>query len=218
MKKTGILALSLVAALAACGGSSKSKPTTPASDIAAASSETSTAELPPMANPSPPPPADEEKPMPAEAPPVEVAPPPPTVAIAMLTTVKGQKDVGMLTFELGENNQITISGELTGLPKGPHAIYIHEGSDCAKVGGHLNPTSAKHGPPASSERHAGDFGDVTADKSGAATFSMVTDSLSFEAGRADTLTGRTVVIHAKKDDKKGSGGAALACGVINLRQ
>ena len=27
---------------------------------------------------------------------------------------------------------------------------------------------------------------------------------------------RAIVIHAKKDDKKGSGGAAIACGVIEM--
>jgi Cu-Zn family superoxide dismutase len=220
MKKTGLLCVSLLAALAACGGSSKSQPTTPSSDIATASSESS--DLPPMANPAPPPPSQAEpaEPMPA-VPPAEMTPPPapaPTVAIAMLTTVKDGKDVGMLTFELGENNQITMTGEFNGLPAGPRAIYVHEGGDCKKIGGHLNPTSAKHGPPASATRHAGDFGNIEVDKSGNATFSMVTDSLSFEPGRADTITGRTVVIHAKKDDKKGSGGAPLACGVINLRE
>ena len=226
MMKTGMLCVSLFAALAACGGSSKSQPTTtPASDIAAASSESS--DLPPMANPAPPPSqAEPAEPTPA-TPPAEMTPTPPmaptpapanNVAIAMLTTVKGGKDVGMMTFELGDENKITMSGEFNGLPPGPKAIYIHEGADCSKPGGHLNPTKAKHGPPSSAERHAGDFGDIEVDKSGNATFSMVTDSLSFEAGRADTVTGRTVVIHAKKDDKKGSGGAALACGVINLRQ
>lgn len=219
MKKTGLLCVSLIAALAACGGSSKPSPsTTPAQDVSAASSENSTADLPPMANPAPPPSQAE----PAEAaPPAEMAPTPPApaqVAIAMLTSIKGKKDVGMLTFELGENNQITMTGEFNGLPPGERAIYIHEGADCKKPGGHLNPTKAKHGPPASAERHAGDFGNITVDKSGNATFSMVTDSLSFEAGRADTLTGRAVVIHAKADDKRGSAGAALACGVINMRE
>lgn len=223
MKKTGLLCVSLIAALAACGGSSKpSQSTTPAQEISAASSESSTAELPPMANPAPPPPSQAEPAEPNEAvPPAEMTPTPPPaqqVAIAMLTTVKGNKDVGMLTFELGENNQITMTGEFNGLPPGNRAIYIHEGADCKKPGGHLNPTKTKHGPPASAERHAGDFGNITVGKDGNATFSMVTDSLSFEAGRADTLTGRTVVIHAKADDKKGSAGAALACGVINMRQ
>jgi superoxide dismutase, Cu-Zn family len=224
MKKTGLLCVSLLAALAACGGSGKSsQSTTPASDVAAASSENS--DLPPMANPAPPPPSQAEPAEPTPAvPPAEMTPepmtPPPAqnVAIAMLTTVKDGKDVGMMTFELGENNQITMTGEFNGLPPGPKAIYVHEGGDCKKIGGHLNPTSAKHGPPSSSERHAGDFGNIEVDKGGTATFSMMTDSLSFEAGRADTITGRTLVIHAKKDDKKGSGGAALACGVINMRQ
>lgn len=218
MKKTGMLCVVL---LAACGGGSSkaSQSTSPASDVAAASSETS--DLPPMANPEPPPALEPAEPA-QLAPPIEAPPPAPLTAIAMLTTVKDGKDVGMISFELGEANQISINGEFTGLPPGLHALYIHEGDTCdgkgKKIGKHLNPTKAKHGPPSSSERHAGDFGNIEADKTGAATFSMVTDSLSMEAGRADTLTSRTVVIHAKKDDKAGSGGPALACGVINMRQ
>jgi Cu/Zn superoxide dismutase len=37
-----------------------------------------------------------------------------------------------------------------------------------------------------------------------------------EGDRPDSILNRAVVIHAKKDDKKGNGGAALACGVITL--
>jgi len=85
------------------------------------------------------------------------------------------------------------------------------------VGGHLNPTKAKHGPPSSANRHAGDFGNLTADEEGNATFSMTTDSVTMEEGRADSILGRAIAIHAKKDDKKGSGGPVLACGVITLQ-
>jgi Cu-Zn family superoxide dismutase len=217
MKNTGMLCAFL---LAACGGSSKDGSTTP--PPVAESSETE--ELAAMANPERPAPVEELEPLPAEASPVQVEPPmpaAPTTAVAMLTTVKGGADAGMVTFELGEGNQITIRGEFNNLTPGAHALYIHEGGDCAdggkKIGKHLDPTRSKHGPPSSGTRHAGDFGDITADKAGNATFEMTTDSLSMEPGRADTLTGRAIVVHVKKDSKSGDAGGALACGVITMK-
>ena len=93
--------------------------------------------------------------------------------------------------------------------------------DCSnkgrKVGKHLDPTKQKHGPPASSTRHAGDFGNIEIAKDGTGTFQMNTDSLSFEAGRADTVTGRAIVVHAKADHAKGNAGLPIACGVITAR-
>lgn len=221
MKNTGMLCAFL---LAACGGSSKDSSTTP--PPVAESSEVE--ELAPMANPDqgiePADPVENLEPVEAQAPPVQVEPPAPaapTTAVAMLTLVKDGTDAGMVTFELGENNQITIRGEFNNLTPGPHALYIHEGGDCAdggkKIGKHLDPTKSKHGPPSSATRHAGDFGDIVADKAGTAAFEMTTDSLSMEPGRADTLTGRTLVVHVKKDNKSGNAGGALACGVITMK-
>jgi Cu/Zn superoxide dismutase len=46
---------------------------------------------------------------------------------------------------------------------------------------------------------------------------MSKDSLSFEPGRADTITGRAIVVHAKADNAKGNAGAPIACGVISAR-
>jgi Cu-Zn family superoxide dismutase len=204
MKRTGMLC-ALV--LAACGGGQKS--TLPM----AASSEEASAEA--MANPSPPPPA----PTPAQAEPPKPAAP--AQALAMLTSVKDGKDVGTVSFELGSDNVIVIQGEFRDLPAGKHAFYVYENGDCSnkgrKVGKHLDPTKQKHGPPSASARHAGDFGNIEIAKDGTGTFSMSTDSLSFEAGRADTITGRAIVVHAKADNAKGNAGAPIACGVISAR-
>jgi Cu-Zn family superoxide dismutase len=231
MKRTGML-FALV--LAACGSAQKS-PTTPI----AADSEAATSEA--MANPAPPPassdplnrteddklapPVDEgvtpptEAPMPAQAEPPKPAAP--QAALAMLTAVKDGKDVGTLSFELGSDNVIVIQGEFRDLPPGKHAIYIYENGDCSnkgrKVGKHLDPTKQKHGPPSSATRHAGDFGNIEIAKDGTGTFQMSTDSLSFELGRADTITSRAIVVHAKADNAKGNAGAPIACGVISAR-
>jgi Cu-Zn family superoxide dismutase len=147
--------------------------------------------------------------------------PAPTVATAtaQMKSIKDGTPMGTVTFERNDEGQIVITGEFTGLKKNSvHALYIHENGDCSnkgkKVGAHLNPTKAKHGVPSSSVRHAGDFGNVTADDSGTATFSMTTDSVTMEADRPDSILNRAVVLHSKKDDKKGSAGTPLACGVI----
>ena len=144
------------------------------------------------------------------------APPAPSAAAHLVSTKSGVA-MGSVTFEQ-DGNTITMSGTFNNLPPGPHAFYIHEVGDCSKkgvkIGKHLDPTKAKHGPPGSSTRHAGDLGDIVADADGNATFQMSTDSVVMEDGRPDSILQRSIVIHAKKDDRKGSGGAAIACGVI----
>ncbi len=141
------------------------------------------------------------------------------IAKADLKMVSGDKSLGTITFERTDKT-ITINGQFSGLKKGQYALYIHSKGDCSdkgkKVGDHLNPTKAKHGPPASAMRHAGDFGNVTFDKEGNATFQMTTDSITLEADRADGVVGRAVVVHARKDNAKGSAGAPVACGVVMI--
>jgi Cu-Zn family superoxide dismutase len=144
-----------------------------------------------------------------------------TVAKAELKSVKDGSSMGTITFTKGDNGQIQIEGTFTGLGKdGVHALYIHENGDCSakakKVGKDLNPTHSKWGPPSSASRHAGDFGNVTADDSGNATFTMTTDSITFDGDRPDGIVNRAIVIHVKKDAKSGVGGA-LACGVITMQ-
>jgi Cu-Zn family superoxide dismutase len=153
--------------------------------------------------------------------PAEPAPPPaPMTATAELKSVKDDSSMGTITFTKRDDGKIVIEGTFSGLKKkGTHALYIHEKGDCSKkganVGGHLNPTKAKHGPPSSGNRHAGDFGNVTADDTGAATFTMETDSVTMDdIGRADTIVNRSIVLHEKKDSKSGNAGKPLACGVI----
>jgi Cu-Zn family superoxide dismutase len=161
--------------------------------------------------------------MPAAPAPVEPAPPPaPMTATAELKSVKDDASMGTITFTKRDDGKIVIEGTFSGLKKkGTHALYIHEKGDCSKkganVGGHLNPTKAKHGPPSSGNRHAGDFGNVTADDTGAATFTMETDSVTMDdIGRADTIVNRAIVLHEKKDSKSGNAGKPLACGVITV--
>ncbi|KAH8370671.1 hypothetical protein KR093_004615, partial [Drosophila rubida] len=120
---------------------------------------------------------------------------------------------------------IVVDGVVDGLEPGLHGFHIHESGDvsqgCASVGGHYNPRQSPHGSPQSSstERHAGDLGNIRADESGRATFRLVDPALEIR-----DIIGRSVVITAKADDMgrgsnaqsliDGNSGDRIACGII----
>ena len=153
--------------------------------------------------------------------PSEPVAPPAVRAEAELKAVVGASTFGTVTFEqLG--SKVFVVGHFTGLRPGMHGFYVHENGDCggklaSNAGAHFNPSKLKHGPIGASVRHVGDFGNLMVDKDGNATFEMTTDSLTLPAG-PDSVVGRAIVIHARKDDGKtqpsGSAGPAVACGVI----
>jgi superoxide dismutase, Cu-Zn family len=120
-----------------------------------------------------------------------------------------------------------IKGTITGLTPGEHGFHIHEFGDmtdgCKSMGGHYNPDNVDHGDI--NEGHVGDLGNITADESGTAKFTI-------EAKRVDLLgersvIGRGFVVHEDEDDlgkggdaeslKTGNAGERLACGVIVAR-
>ena len=120
-----------------------------------------------------------------------------------------------------------VKGTITGLTPGEHGFHIHEFGDmsdgCKSMGGHYNPDDVDHGDI--TEGHVGDLGNITADQSGTAKFTI-------EAKRVDLLGDRSVigrgfVVHSDRDDlgkggdaeslKTGNAGDRLACGVITLR-
>lgn len=191
---------------AGCGGGSKASPEpyTPTSMDEAAPT-------PVAAAPAPPEP---------EAPP---APPPPSLrAEATLVAVNGLDKLG--TVELEQvGGTVSVTGHFSHLRPGLHGFYVHTEGDCggklaSNAGLHFNPGNVKHGPIGAALRHVGDFGNLSVDKDGNASFAMTTDSLTVTPG-ADSVTGRAIIIHARKDDGKtqpsGSAGPAVACGVIH---
>ena len=114
-----------------------------------------------------------------------------------------------------------MEGEINGLTPGKHGFHIHEKGDCSaadasSAGGHFNPTGMPHGGRRGSQRHLGDLGNITADKSGIARFAF-TDGWITLAG-VNSIIGHAVVVHAQADDLKsqpsGNAGARVACGVI----
>jgi Cu-Zn family superoxide dismutase len=135
---------------------------------------------------------------------------------------------GSILLMQAPNTATLIKGTITGLEPGLHGFHIHEFGDmsdgCKSMGGHYNPDGVDHGDI--NKGHVGDLGNITADESGIAKFTI-------EAKRVDLLgdrsvIGRGLVVHADEDDlgrggdaeslKTGNAGERLACGVIVVRE
>ena len=144
---------------------------------------------------------------------------------------------GTIEFEeTGKQVKITIN--IKGVPPGIHAIHIHEYGDltdgCNSACAHYNPFNKNHGGPNDKERHVGDLGNVTANKSGVIKTTF-TDKIIKLRGKY-SIIGRSVVLHDKEDDLgrggldeqgnvidekirkesliTGNAGKRIACGVI----
>jgi Cu-Zn family superoxide dismutase len=125
---------------------------------------------------------------------------------------------GVVEFQSPAANDgpMTIHVMLMGLAAGPHGLHVHEGTDCAAPGEHLNPLNSPHGPAnaAAGMRHLGDLGNVTADASG-----MVEETLRESLLSGDSsFVGKVIVVHEGQDDLStqpdGSAGDPIACGMI----
>src|SRR6266487_3304632 len=145
----------------------------------------------------------------------------PLQAIAMLHPTAGNKVSGTVTFiEVADGVQ--VHAELAGLAPGDHGFHVHEFGDCSapdasSAGAHFNPTNKPHAGPDAPERHVGDMGNVEADTSGKAKLEYVDHQISL-TNDEQSVIGRSVVVHMKRDDLKsqpaGDSGARVACGVI----
>lgn len=127
------------------------------------------------------------------------------------------------TLKLHEmDNQIHIEAEISGLKPGAvHGFHVHEvgeckGPDFKSAGGHYNPTKHDHGGPKTETKHAGDLGNVEADKKGVAKLSL--SMATAEKMNLKDFIGKAVVLHAKADDLKtqpsGDSGERIACGIL----
>jgi Cu-Zn family superoxide dismutase len=147
---------------------------------------------------------------------------PGAMASATLRPASGSQVQGKVTFTQAGAN-VRVAGEVTGLTPGPHGFHLHEKGDCStpdatSAGAHFNPGAHKHGGPMSAERHAGDFGNITADAAGKAMVNVTVGGISVAAGQPNSIAGRGLVVHAQADDEKtdptGNSGGRIACGVI----
>ena len=129
---------------------------------------------------------------------------------------------GTVSFAAAEDSTVQITGTLRGVPPGEHGFHVHANPDCGNegqaAGGHWNPDDTPHGAPddAPSNRHAGDFGNVTAGQD-----STVTLDLEYSRSELSSLPGdfaqHTVMVHAGEDDltsqPSGDAGSRIGCGV-----
>lgn len=142
-------------------------------------------------------------------------------ATAVVRPASGSQAHGTVKFtQVG--TRVRVDVEVAGLTPGMHGMHVHEKGDCtapdaASAGAHFNPTAKKHGAPGSTERHAGDLGNITANEYGKSTLSLMVDGISVGKG-SDGVVGRGLIVHADADDLKtdptGNSGGRVGCGVI----
>lgn len=145
-------------------------------------------------------------------------------ATAALEPRSGSNAAGTIAFFNQDDGSVRVKIDVTGVAPGVHGFHIHEKGDCSaadamSAGAHFNPTSASHGGPDAASRHAGDFGNVTANAGGEIHTEIVTRSVTLDAGPSSAV-GRAVVLHADPDDlvsqPAGNAGKRIACGVVRM--
>ena len=146
---------------------------------------------------------------------------PVTAAVCVLQATEGNKVTGVIRFT-EEGGKLKVVADVEGLtPDAKHAFHIHEfgdgtSKDGSSAGGHFNPEGHAHGLPDAAEHHAGDMGNLQADKEGKAHYEVTIDGSI--AGK-NAILGRGVIVHAKVDDggqPVGNAGARIAFGVIGV--
>lgn len=145
-------------------------------------------------------------------------------AIAVLAE-NPDKVTGTINF-IQKGKNLEIKYHINGLADGDHGFHIHEYGNlldgCTTAGGHFNPYNKNHGGLTSTERHAGDLGNIYSE-SRQSSGTITTDTLSLLNNKVGII-GRMVVVHAERDDlgkgnneeslTTGNAGARVACGVI----
>ena len=94
------------------------------------------------------------------------------------------------------NGSTTVTGEVNGLKPGNHGFHIHQFGDysagCVSAGPHFNPAGKEHGGPADAERHAGDLGNIVADKTGKAVINITDAQIPLSGD--NSIIGRSIVV------------------------
>jgi Cu-Zn family superoxide dismutase len=146
----------------------------------------------------------------------------PGQAVAVLHPTQGNTVEGKVTFTQDAGG-VKVKAHITGLSAGKHGFHIHEFGDCsapdgASAGGHFNPSGDPHAAPTDAKRHAGDMGNIEANKDGVADLEYVDAKASLDG--SGSILGRGVIVHANPDDFKtqptGNAGGRVACGVIGV--
>jgi superoxide dismutase, Cu-Zn family len=146
----------------------------------------------------------------------------PTKAICVVQPLSDSKVSGVVTFTQ-KGDEITITGQISGLTPGLHGFHVHEFGDVSSkdglsAGGHFNPDGMKHGGPHDKDRHVGDLGNIQADANGIATLNIKDKVIQLDGPHS--IIGRGLIVHAKADDEKtqptGDAGGRVGGGVIGI--
>lgn len=143
-----------------------------------------------------------------------------TSAKATLSPASGSSVHGEVTFTTVKDG-VRVVANVRGLTPGKHGFHIHELGNCSapdasSAGGHYNPTHKPHSCPGDADRHEGDLGNISADKTGHAHYDRVDSVISLNGPHS--IVGKSVIVHEKTDDCEsqpaGDAGKRMACGVI----
>ena len=145
-------------------------------------------------------------------------------AVAVLVPIGNSGVQGTIYFTQ-QGDHVNIKGKIVGLKPGEHAMHVHEFGDLTDIeqgmtaGSHYNPTGMPHGHPTDQKRHAGDFGNITADQNGVALLDM--NDPVVQLNGPHSIIGRSLVVHANPDkftQPVGDAGPRVAVGVIGIAQ
>lgn len=143
-------------------------------------------------------------------------------AVCVLIPTTDNKVRGRIFFSQSKDGTTRIRGSVNNLTPGLHGFHIHQYGDLTdrtgkNAGGHFNPEGHDHAGPDSAKRHAGDLGNIEANDDGVARVDVTVEGL-----KVHFVLGRSIVVHAGKDDLKsqpsGDAGPRVAVGVIGIRQ
>lgn len=144
-------------------------------------------------------------------------------AVATLEGRSGSTAQGVVTFFEWPDGSVDIEISLSNVPPGVHGFHIHQNGDCSaadgsSAGGHFSPHGMPHGAPMDGQKHAGDLGNVTANRNGRVSTTVRSHALTVHQGM-NSVVNRAVVLHADPDDlssqPSGNAGARIACGVVS---
>lgn len=126
--------------------------------------------------------------------------------------------VGVAVFHQTHDDGVSVHVVVRGLTAGQHGIHIHAIGACtpdfSAAGSHFNPTDAPH------PNHAGDLGNITANRAGIGWMSVFTSNITLSTGplSLNDADGSALIIHEGPDDlhthPTGNSGGRVACGVI----
>ena len=144
-------------------------------------------------------------------------------AVAVIQPGNGYNARGSVLFEQ-DGAEVIIKVNISGLNSNSyHGFHIHEfgdirSQDGKSAGGHYNPDDFPHALPPEKKRHAGSFGNLISDSNGNVDTTFTDDTFSI-SGQFNPVLGRSVVVHAKRDDggqPTGNAGARIGFGVIGI--